>query len=276
MKITKQQQKRHDIANELIHSIQPGAHRNTWIDCPLCSGGDDNECCDSGRIRASDFIFTYWMPGAEHSIGKGGIFFTPPEYALSVAWVSSATGRVLEPTAGIGVIAHKLIQFRGLQPGCVDITCIEQQPKFVEIGKRLIPEATWLCGDTADILPKLPMFDSCIGNPPFGRVPTLKGEAHYLICSLMCRHTKHGGVMLLPANAHDQQSTGDKPSTSYSSWSEDNEGWHITETAFVGPEHFNGCSLKTSICELWKERIDTHKINEPNIELDQLDLKLVA
>ena len=52
-------------------------------------------------------------------------------------------------------------------------------PAFVEIGKKLLPEANWICGSAFDksiwdqITKDLPdnKFDVCVSNPPFGKCP---------------------------------------------------------------------------------------------------------
>lgn len=257
MKLTKAQRKFHKLAVELIRSIDPGKHRDTMIDCPACQRHDGGcETCDYnsfGQISASEAVFKWWLPGAENDLGIGAIFFTPPSFAISIARAHSGVGRVLEPTAGIGVIANACHQFHRSGNLLPKLTCIEQNAAFVEIGKRMVPEAEWHCGDVRDILPKLPRFDSAIGNPPFGRVPTMNGEAQFEIASLLTKHTKNGGILLLPENSHDRQSTDNDPSSKYISWAEKHPGWRITETEFVGPDRFSACNIKTCICELSKE-----------------------
>ena len=50
------------------------------------------------------------------------------------------------------------------------ITCVEINPRYVEIGKKLLPEATWICADVFDVWQELGRFDTAIANPPYGRV----------------------------------------------------------------------------------------------------------
>ena len=81
MKITKPQQKLHDLAVELLHSYQPGEHKRARVPCPKCNDSSKNGCeffgCNGHGVTAAEVIFQTWLPGCEHSIGKGGIFFTP-------------------------------------------------------------------------------------------------------------------------------------------------------------------------------------------------------
>lgn len=43
---------------------------------------------------------------------------------------------------------------------------------YVDVGKQLLPEATWICSDALDpaLLSSLGHFDCAISNPPFGRI----------------------------------------------------------------------------------------------------------
>lgn len=47
-----------------------------------------------------------------------------------------------------------------------DITCVELNPHYVEVGKKVVPEATWICADVLDpFLPDLlGQFDFAIGK----------------------------------------------------------------------------------------------------------------
>ncbi|MEM6617579.1 MAG: hypothetical protein AAF619_13740, partial [Pseudomonadota bacterium] len=47
-----------------------------------------------------------------------------------------------------------------------ELVCVEINPAFVEIGKKMIPEATWICADVFDVLDiELGHFDCAVSNP---------------------------------------------------------------------------------------------------------------
>lgn len=48
---------------------------------------------------------------------------------------------------------------------------MEKNPAYVEVGRRLLPEATWICADIFDVAEMdLGYFDDAVANPPFGRI----------------------------------------------------------------------------------------------------------
>ncbi|MEU6719794.1 hypothetical protein ABZ897_50780 [Nonomuraea sp. NPDC046802] len=50
--------------------------------------------------------------------------------------------------------------------------CVEKNPHYVAVGQRLLPEATWICGDVFDVLSMgLGRFDTALANPPFILAP---------------------------------------------------------------------------------------------------------
>ncbi|MEN4636200.1 methyltransferase [Pantoea agglomerans] len=100
-------------------------------------------------------------------VGGTGAFFTPADLAWDFTIDSGSTGRCLELCAGIGRLSF--CQYHRHNPE--HITCVELNPEYVLIGKRVLPEAEWVCGDalqyTTDTL-----YNVVYGNPPFGRINT--------------------------------------------------------------------------------------------------------
>lgn len=117
-------------------------------------------------------VYEDWHPGAEHMTGDAGIFFTPALLARDFA-LEVCGERIIDLCAGIGVLSFMSRDhaYEGRGRGFV---CIERNPAFVEIGKKLLPEATWVCGDVTDaeLIKSLGHFDYAIGNPPFGKIKT--------------------------------------------------------------------------------------------------------
>jgi hypothetical protein len=60
------------------------------------------------------------------------------------------------------------------------ITCVERNADYVEVGRKLLPEATWICADVLGVLDmRLGHFDSAISNPPFGNIRRTKNSPRY-------------------------------------------------------------------------------------------------
>ena len=117
-----------------------------------------------------EFIFNHWHEGTAIDQTFAGAFFTPPEMACDFR-IEVHGDRILDLCAGIGVLSYYLFHFGYGRHGQPDreITCIERSPAFVEIGKKLLPQANWICADVFDLdLAALGHFDTVIANPPFG------------------------------------------------------------------------------------------------------------
>lgn len=152
-------------------------------------------------------IFRNYHEGANNNVGDFGAFFTPPDLALDAALEfglqPDSTGRIVDVCAGIGVLAFAVLtRFPN-----VDVTCIELNPHYVAIGRRLVPQAHWICADalSPDTWFNLGLFDGVIANPPFGRVRSMQTltarysgtEAEFKIMDV-CADVADYGVFILP------------------------------------------------------------------------------
>ncbi|MEM8759213.1 MAG: hypothetical protein AAGE83_02670 [Pseudomonadota bacterium] len=119
-------------------------------------------------------VFRDFNPGAEHMNGRSGAFFTPFELAGDFALELNGATKVIDLCAGIGALsAFKFwrSQWDRREAERLDITCVEINPAFVEIGRKLAPWARWICADVFEIdAEELGRFDVACANPPFGRV----------------------------------------------------------------------------------------------------------
>jgi hypothetical protein len=122
------------------------------------------------------FVFENWHEGATHINGAAGAFFTPYSLAADFAIDGQSKGRIIDLCAGIGVLSY-FAYWRGQWDNDFpEITCIEHNPRYIEVGKKLLPEARWICADVFDWrtwwMNELEgqMFDLAISNPPFGTV----------------------------------------------------------------------------------------------------------
>jgi predicted RNA methylase len=112
-------------------------------------------------------ILENFHEGANHLNGIHGAFFTPPGLAKDFA--IHVHGRtVIDLCAGIGSLSYAC---KMMNPG-VRLTCIELNPDYIEVGKRILPDATWYQADVQKIRTLDPdeRFDVAISNPPFGNI----------------------------------------------------------------------------------------------------------
>lgn len=118
-----------------------------------------------------EFVFRNWHEGATFINGAAGAFFTPYDLASDFA-IDAGSGRVIDLCAGIGGLAYHVAQRSAWSSeGASEITCVEINPRYVEVGRKLLPEARWINADVFDWRTlDLGRFDVAIGNPPFGRV----------------------------------------------------------------------------------------------------------
>lgn len=100
-------------------------------------------------------------------IGGTGAFFTPEGLAWDFTIDSNCTGRCIELCAGIGRLSF--CQYIRHRPE--HITCVELNPDYVAVGKRVLPEAEWVCMDALKYTSDK-SYDIVYGNPPFGKIST--------------------------------------------------------------------------------------------------------
>lgn len=125
-----------------------------------------------------EFIFNNWHEGATNINSQAGAFFTPLDMAFDFSFDVGGP-RVIDLCAGIGVLSYAVYN-RHINQGspAPQITCVERNPEYVEVGKRLLPEATWICGDVFDVNLS-ERFDFAVSNPPFGNIKREKSAPRY-------------------------------------------------------------------------------------------------
>lgn len=158
-----------------------------------------------------DFVFQNWHEGANHINGEAGAFFTPWDLAGDFA-VDVGNGRIIDLCAGIGVLSY-FVHARSRWGTVAEITCIERNPRYVEVGRKLLPEARWINADVfawrewwRDELGGV-MFDHAIGNPPFGTVkragtgPRFRGrEFEFHVIDIAAEMANYG-TFIIPAQS---------------------------------------------------------------------------
>ncbi len=151
-------------------------------------------------------VFTDWHPGAVIDAGKASAFFTPPGLAYDFEIDAHSHGRILDACAGIGVLSWVLgtryaYSNSGARP---DVTAIESNPAFVEIGRKLLPWVNWIQGDIFDPgKMDLGPFDAAMANAPFGRTqtetksPRYKGACFELkLIDMLADHCDYGAFII--------------------------------------------------------------------------------
>lgn len=141
-KLTKQEIKEHNIAVELLQK-------------------------DKLTFEEKLIVFEKWNEGATSVNSEAGAFFTPHDLARDFSLNIYDKAKTIDLCAGIGMLAFVAYHYRD----CTDITCVELNPTYYEIGKKLLPEAKWVLGSIFDYK-DFGHFDQVISNPPFGKIKT--------------------------------------------------------------------------------------------------------
>ena len=129
------------------------------------------------REHEQQFVLENWQESASTEQVLDGAFFTPLSLARCVA--SQVVGdRLIDLGAGIGGLSWVCRDRReeGLPP--CEVVCVEKNPEYVRVGRKVLPDATWMCADILrlDGMDLGGPFDTAISNPPFGRI-TRSGNA---------------------------------------------------------------------------------------------------
>jgi hypothetical protein len=133
---------------------------------------EKDELTDDDRI----FIMENWQESANHVNSIAGAFFTPHGLAMDAALdVYYGEGRIIDLCAGIGSLSLAA-WWRGYYDRrdsgkTLEMVCVELNPEYVALGRKMLPEAEWICGSIFD-LPDLGHFTQAISNPPFGNIKT--------------------------------------------------------------------------------------------------------
>lgn len=156
------------------------------------------------------FVLENWQESAAHLNNLAGAFFTPQPLARSLAIEVVPSAKVVDLCAGIGALAFAYLNWYILEHRTAPprITCCEVNADYVAVGRKILPEATWIQADVLNLPADLKAFDIAISNPPFGRIrsgtsrpPRYTGaDFEYKVLDV-ARDIADYGVFLLPQNS---------------------------------------------------------------------------
>lgn len=187
MKISKDALKNHNIAMDLVHS--------------------DKVLHEDDKI----FIIEHFQEGANHVNSAHGAFFTPLDLAFdfTIEVPDSLDGLdIIDLCAGIGTLS-----FASLRKAR-SLTCVEFNPDYITVGKRVVPEAEWIHADalTHNYDRK---YDFAISNPPFGNIKTsdhtgiYKGNRFEWKIAEKAKEIALNAALIIPKNSGSLQYGGE-------------------------------------------------------------------
>ena len=152
------------------------------------------------------FVLEHWRDDAEQDKAPHGSFFTPFTLACELSKEVYGTN-IIDLCAGIGALAFAV--YHSTNPWCLTpaVTCVEINPAYAAVGRKVLPEATWIVGDVLDLSASFGNFDCAIASPPFGgagqqgKSPRYRGsEFEYKVIDV-ARDFADYGVYLLPQSS---------------------------------------------------------------------------
>jgi len=153
-----------------------------------------------------EFVLRNWHEGATHVNSMAGAFFTPLDLAYDFA-IEVTDGRVIDLCAGIGMLSYATLHRQYLSKERLHLTCVEINADYIEVGRKILPEATWIQASVFDVFDMgLGRFDCAISNPPFGatkralgkKAPRYTGADFEFHVIDIAAHLADYGVFLVP------------------------------------------------------------------------------
>lgn len=152
------------------------------------------------------FVMEHWQESATHMNGLAGAFFTPWGLATDAmielgGW--QFEGAVLDLCAGMGTLSLAALEMSRASR----IVCVELNPEYARVGRKMVPEAEWIVGSIFDHK-DWGQFDHAISNPPFGKIkrdgdaPRYKGsEFEYHVIDIAAEHADFGTFIIPNSSA---------------------------------------------------------------------------
>lgn len=149
------------------------------------------------------FVIENWQESATHINSAAGAFFTPWGLATDAmielgGW--QFDGSLIDLCAGIGTLSLAAQTMSRVSR----IVCVELNPAYAAIGRKMVPEAQWVEGSIFEH-ERWGDFEHAISNPPFGKIkrdgnaPRYKGgEFEYHVIDIAAHHAEFG-TFIIPA-----------------------------------------------------------------------------
>lgn len=159
-----------------------------------------------------EFVLDHFQEASTATNSTHGAFFTPEGLARDFSIeVPDQASRIIDLGAGIGRLSfgcRNVFGNRWNGDPLREFVCVERDPEYVRIGKKVMPEAQWICGDILDV-PEMGLgrFDVAIGNPPFGAIkrakdaPGYKGRKFEYHVIAVAATLADYGVFIIPQNS---------------------------------------------------------------------------
>jgi predicted RNA methylase len=206
-----------------------------------------------------DNIYTEINPGILGDVTANGAFFTPYGLAQDVAVMNHARGHVLDLCGGIGMLSYRAWDMDTYEKRIRSLTIIELNPKYVEIGKKLLPQANWICGSVFDkqlldsLAPDGGKWDTIISNPPFGKAIVKEkiewlnynSAADLMVLEVALRYGKDA-YFILPSNSVPFRFSG-------APYYQENIGRELTRFIKINKEFLFNMSCDGIDCSIYRD-----------------------
>ncbi|MCC9309905.1 methyltransferase domain-containing protein [Kitasatospora sp. RB6PN24] len=193
-----------------------------------------------------EFVMTHWQESSSVAHGLDGAFFTPLGLAVDMSVEASGpeVQRVLDLCAGIGRLAWTCLNDMGAPDR--EVVCVERNPEYVRVGRKVLPEATWVCADIFDLPEDLGRFDMVVSNPPYGHTersgdgPGVTGRRFEYHAVAVAAEVAKWGVFLIPQQSAPFRHSGER------GYREERSADYLQFERDTGLRLEMGCSIDTS------------------------------
>lgn len=133
-----------------------------------------------------DYIYENFNPGYISDVTTHSAYFTPLDMAYDFALFAGRFGVMVDMCAGIGCLSFAAKTRDTYNGNIRQQVCIERNPEYIKIGKKLLPSANWIEGDIFDktvwdsIISQYGKIDCIVSNPPFGKISKSDSNRNWL------------------------------------------------------------------------------------------------
>jgi predicted RNA methylase len=157
------------------HEAQKGFPMAKLSKRELAAHQDAVQLLQRGNLSLDDKeqILRDWHEGAGGDQTAASAYFTPIKLANDMVFEMPSHGSFVDLCAGTGRLAYFAGGQHRFEPHQYSrIVCVERNPLYVAVGKQILPQAEWICGDALDpeVIRQIGQVDVAIANPPFGTI----------------------------------------------------------------------------------------------------------